>query len=252
MPNSASDPVAVPKVKQDPALPYISELKLINNRCDLVSMDKIMGSIMRSTTLRRLSLQKMNLSERQLKKLFVYIKETNIQELDISWNKVPPRHLPTLFAALESNTSLQNLNLGWVQLNSTSNEELFDAYFPKFCGFLKHNSRLLHLNLTSIGLQEKYLLELICFLKRSQSLHCVHLCGNQFTEESVNLLNSKLKPTYINDMVTQPEKLERKKNLLQRIQKGIRENYHERYERIYDSVLTKDSMLEWLSVKEDY
>ena len=53
-------------------------------------------------------------------------------------------------------------------------------------------------------------------------------------------------------MVTDPVKLKRKKELIKQIQVGIKDIYHERYQKIYDSVLAKDSIIEWLSVKEDY
>ena len=56
--------------------------------------------------------------------------------------------------------------------------------------------------MTSCSVPEKQMLDLICNLKRFQSLHCVHLCGNQLTEEGVILMASKLKPSHINEMVT--------------------------------------------------
>lgn len=95
-------------------------------------------------------------------------------------------------------------------------ETVLDASFPKFCTFIKENVRLTHLNMTAVGLPEKHMLELICNLKRSVSLHCVHLCGNILTETGVDLLNSKLKPTLINNMIS-PEKIGHKQRLLARI-----------------------------------
>ena len=83
--------------------------------------------------------------------------------------------------------------------------------------------------MTSTNLPKEYYLELIRNIKRSQSLHCVHLCGNIQDEECIDLMNQKLKPTFINDMVTNPKKLEAKKKLLEKIYKGIKENYSQRY-----------------------
>ena len=65
-------------------------------------------------------------------------------------------------------------------------------------------------------------------------------------------MNAKLKPTLINDMNINPKKLEAKKRLLERIYHGIKEGYSEKYEKIYDSVLAKDTMLEWMSVQQEY
>ena len=48
-------------------------------------------------------------------------------------------------------------------------------------------------------------------------MHCVHLCGNHLTEEGVTLMASKLKPSYINEMVTDPSRRRYKNALLNRI-----------------------------------
>jgi len=84
---------------------------------------------------------------------------------------------------------------------SLAHIETLEKNFFRFCTFIKENQKLTHLNLSSVNLPEKYMIELICNLKRSQSLHCVHLCGNQFTESCIDMLNIKLKPTFINNMI---------------------------------------------------
>ena len=53
-------------------------------------------------------------------------------------------------------------------------------------------------------------------------------------------------------MVVEPKKLAVKKKLLEKIYKGIKETYAEKYEKIYDSVLAKDTLLEWMSVQQEY
>lgn len=78
-------------------MPNISELFLINNRCDLSSLNMIITSITKSISLKKLSLQKMGLSDVQLQTIFDYIKKTNITELDISWNKIPINLVCKLF-----------------------------------------------------------------------------------------------------------------------------------------------------------
>ena len=55
----------------------------------------------------------------------------------------------------------------------------------------------MHLNLTSVDLPDALMLELIQYLKRSMSLHAVHLCGNSLSEEAKKLLDMKLKPKHI-------------------------------------------------------
>jgi len=105
--------------------------------------------------------------------------------------------------------------------------------------------------MTSVTLPEKYMLELIYNIKRSQSLHCVHLCGNKLPESCVELINTKLKPTFINEMIAQ-DKLEMKRELVKKIKMDILQNYSKRYEKIYDSVKFKDVMLETKSVQQAY
>ena len=148
---------------------------------------------------------------------------------------------------------MQNLNLGWIQMGgSHAHTEVLEKHFAKFCSFLKESMKLIHLNLTSINLEEKYMLELICNIKRSRSLHCVHMCGNRFTPASVDMLNLKLKPTAINSMAMKEGKTRKKQRLVAKLQEVIAGRYRERYEKIYDSVHTKEVMLEWLSVRQPY
>jgi len=159
----------------------------------------------------------MELSERQIATLFSFFKEANLTELDMSWIPISVHMLPALFQALESNVTLQSLNLGWLRMGGPGGRDaVIEKSFPKFCKFIKENARLTHLNLTSIGLSEKMMHELICNLKRSQSLHCVHLCGNALSEQSIDLLNLKLKPTLVSGLAA-PEKIRRREDLLLRI-----------------------------------
>ena len=57
-------------------------------------------------------------------------------------------------------------------------QDIFEIAYPKFCNYIKENQRLVHLDLTSANFQKEEYMELIRNLKRSQSLHAVHLCGN--------------------------------------------------------------------------
>ena len=134
-----------------------------------------------------------------------------------------------------------------------AHEEVLEKNFEKFCFFLKENQKLVHLNLTSCNLPAKYMLDLICNLKRSQSLHCVHLCGNQFSDEAVDLMSLKLKPTQINGMIADPRRRASKNLLLDKIRRDVSsENTKKQYEKIYGSIKVKDLMLEWLSVQQEY
>lgn len=60
----------------------------------------------------------MDLSERHIRTLFDFLRTSNIAEFDISWNKIPSAMLAYLFQSLETNMSIQNLNLGWIQMGA--------------------------------------------------------------------------------------------------------------------------------------
>lgn len=154
--------------------------------------------------------------------LLEFIRDSTLQFIDISWNPLTSGLLALLFQVLEHNVTVENLDISFIQMGpGAAHEEVLEKNFDKFCHFLKENQKLIHLNLTSCNIPEKYMLELICNLKRSQSLHCVHLCGNQFTEEAIDLMSSKLKPTEINDMVNDKRRRQYKNALLHRIQNDV-------------------------------
>lgn len=96
------------------AMPTLMELRLINCKCNPRSMDKIIYSINKSISLKKLSLQNMQLSERQIKVLIAFIKESNLQHIDISWNKLTSGHLALLLQALEFNTTVEYLDLSFI------------------------------------------------------------------------------------------------------------------------------------------
>lgn len=187
---------------RDPA--QLASLSLIGCQCDSVSLNRIIRQLPKSETLQRLSLQKMNLSACHLQELFKFVGQCSLTQLDIAWNKVPKKQLALLFDSLAKNRTLEYLNLGWIQMGGVS-EESFDKYLD----FIKENHRLIHLDMTAVNLAEKQMAQLLHSLKKSLSLHCVHLCGNNLRDPEVQLLNQKLKPTLINNMLD-PEDLQRK------------------------------------------
>ena len=154
----------------------------------------------------------MNLSERHLQELFQFVKQSSLTFLDIAWNKVPKKQLAVMFDALATNRTLESLNLGWIQMGGVSEES-----FNKFLDFIKENQRLIHLDMTAVNLPEKHMNQLVHSLKKSLSLHCVHLCGNLLQDSQVKLLNQKLKPTLINNMMD-PQDLLQKHERVQQLQ----------------------------------
>lgn len=82
----------------------------------------------------------MSLSERQLKKLFEYVRDSALQFLDISWNKLTSGCLALLFQVLEFNISLEWLDLSFIQMGpGAAHQEVLEKHFDKFCKFIKEN-----------------------------------------------------------------------------------------------------------------
>ena len=72
----------------------------------------IMTTLKSSNSVRSLTLSNQDLSERQTNILIDYLAQnTNIKQLDISWNKFGCHKVVEIFKALENNSSLQYLNL---------------------------------------------------------------------------------------------------------------------------------------------
>jgi hypothetical protein len=134
-------------------------------------------------------------SEQQVNSLLEFLGAGQmITELNISWSNFNANQLCVLFKILETNKTMRSLDLSFIKM---SNEHGIEAHFTKFLEFIKGNSQLMHLNLTSIDLPDALMLELIQYLKRSMSLHSVHLCGNSLSDEAKKLLDLKLKPKHI-------------------------------------------------------
>jgi len=134
-------------------------------------------------------------SEQQVNSLLEFLGAgQRMTDLNISWSNFNANQLGVLFTTLESNRTMRSLDLSFIKM---SNEQGIEAHFMKFLEFIKGDSQLMHLNLTSIDLPDALMLELIQYLKRSMSLHSVHLCGNSLSGEAKKLLNVKLKPKHI-------------------------------------------------------
>ena len=108
-----------------------------------------------------------------------------------------------LFGVLETNRTMKYLNLAHLKMNKG---EILGPHFEKFTKFLKENNQLTHLNMTSVDLPGPLMAELIHNIKRSISLHVVHLCGNKLGDEAPEILKKRLKPTPYGDMVPSDKK----------------------------------------------
>ena len=71
---------------------------------------------------------------------------------------------------------------------------IIGPHFDKFCRFIKENNKLTHLNVSSIALPDELMPDLIHNIKRSISIHVVHLCGNKISPQVTHQIKTRLKP----------------------------------------------------------
>lgn len=133
---------------------------------------------------------------------------------------------------------------------------LLSKTFGKFTKFVKENDRLMHLNLSAIELLPDLMLDLIVNIKRSISLHCVHLCGNRLTKVAKYLLLVKLKPHLHQQKIqetlaSQTSRGSAKVRLLKEVAKVSRA-YLERHEQMYEALKLKEVMTRWMGVQKSY
>ena len=130
---------------------------------------------------------KCNLHHSSIKHLRYLIENAGyLTELDISWNEINEACMVDLTETLMGNRKLQYINLSWNSLKegnrvidqeacSTATEKLLSHNLGKL---IKHNPRLLHLDLSHCGLSKFMLQELGPTLRRAKSLLSLHLNGN--------------------------------------------------------------------------
>ena len=88
--------------------------------------------------------------------------------------------------------------------------------------------------------------ELIHNIKRSISLHVVHLCGNKLGDEAPSIMKTRLKPTMVGAMVPADK---HKLDLIDQVNLSLRDGFRDKAAKIYDAVKVKETMIEWLSVQ---
>lgn len=237
--------------KPTEGLPELQELNLISNKISTDGIDIILESLALTTNLRHLTLQNICCAPYQFEELFRFIKRNQtLISLDLSWNKLAaPIIQKHLYPALEKNKTLEYLNLSHIKMSSPT----LTTAFRKFSKFVKENDRLLHLNLSSVDLLPELMLDLITHIKRSISLHCVHLCGNRLDRRSKLLLLTKLKPYLVRQKAQEAAALGggAHESLLREVAK-LREAYQERHQKIYEAAKIKEIMSQWLTVQKSY
>ena len=105
--------------------------------------------------------------------------------------------------------------------------------------------------MSSTNLDSGLLAELLVNVKRSVSLHCVHLSGNHFEREHRQLLQSKLKVTATKKLEVNPLKADKRQALVDKVREHLRSHFKNQAEKVYHAQKTREVLEEWESLRED-
>ena len=101
----------------------------------------------------------------------------NLEDLDLSFNDLLPKAMDILWSVIREHKKLLFLNIAHNNLiegNSGNNEAVVQATEERVIGhlyrFLRHNKRLIHLDLTSTNLSEAAIMAILPAIKRAKNL----------------------------------------------------------------------------------
>ena len=108
-----------------------------------------------------------------------------LEELDISYAKVPAASMQDLIVEMAENMTLRNVNFGYTAIFDDSEwcDELVEEHL---CRFLRRNKKLAHVDLTKTGLRERHLLQIAGVLRKCRALVAIHLSDNDILPGTVD------------------------------------------------------------------
>ena len=140
--------------------------------------------------LRKLSLVNASINKESMPLVSEMVRSSkHLQELDISYNGLSSVDMAAFVEVLADNKRLQMLNL---QMNTIgpmksfnpasgsveADTELENEIMANLGKFMKHNAKLIHLNISHTNLNRNMMLKLGPILRRARSLLVVHASGN--------------------------------------------------------------------------
>lgn len=165
--------------------------------------------------IRKLGLVRSNLDNASLPRLLGLIGSAKfLIDLDVSFNELNGSSLQELSKALAKNRRLQHLNLSWNEVKNNVVSKFdpnrgpwwqdkadkrrtaplkppaeMDAeeqeIIQNLCTFIKHNPKLLHLDLSHMGLSHLMLRELGPALRRAKAIISLHISGNPGVDKAL-------------------------------------------------------------------
>ena len=181
---------------------HLQELRISNCRMTPQVTGELVGAITQKCFLKSLELAKAPISKDVLKKIADYAAVSkHLEELDVSWNSLPPDWFPYFLGQIQTNKKLRILSLAHNNLVESSlsaavltegQRTVADLLFR----LVRHGKRLIHLDLTSTNLAEQILEQMLPGIKRSRTLMSVHFSGNpgvtkRVQQEAQRILKAK-------------------------------------------------------------
>ena len=115
---------------------------------------------------------------------------TNLRELDLSWNEVTSLNMWELIQNIEFCRHISYLNLSF---NSFAGSRTADIV-QSLSNFIRRNRNLQHLDISYCGLRKDEVYDVVKACKKSRSLMAVHLSGNMITDETKKKIREYMRP----------------------------------------------------------
>ncbi|CDW82841.1 UNKNOWN [Stylonychia lemnae] len=115
---------------------------------------------------------------------------TNLRELDLSWNEVTSHNMWELIQNIEFCRHIQYLNLSFNSFAGHKTQDLVQS----LTNMIRRNRNLLHLDISYCGLRKDEVLQIMVACKKSRSLLAVHISGNLINDDTKKKIRDYMRP----------------------------------------------------------
>lgn len=176
----------------EPPEKSIQALSLQGTRTNAEHVDKLCQRLGRYKQLSQLQLQNLKLGQAAIEGLCSAL-DTNLslQILNLAWNTVNSKDLLILARKLRTNRVLSQVNLKNIAVSKSCSHEISEHLHV----FIRKNSCLLHLDLSYMYMNSEEILHIMLAASKSRTLLSVHLSGNQVDSQDFRVrLRRLLRP----------------------------------------------------------
>ena len=176
----------------EPPEKSISCLKLQGTRTNADQIDKLCQRLGRYKHLSQLQLQNLKLGQSAVEGLCSAL-DTNLslQILNLAWNTINSKDLLVLARKLRTNKVLSQVNLKNIAVSKSCSHEIAEHLHV----FIRKNSCLLHLDISYMYMNSEEVLHIMLACSKSRTLLSIHLSGNQVDSQDFRVkLRRMLRP----------------------------------------------------------